>query len=797
MDPTLYLLFLAVFARNTQSEILTGNTFTCTTNQEFASDQIDCDDGVDCTVNCGSFTECCQSVKINGPTTSGALTITASATNALKSSKIYCPPSPNQCIITVSGNYNDLLSNAEIYSKNGFNDLSLTCNHVSGVSNCYSASNPAQLHCQSDYGGVCSMSLESGTTNWQCDTDGINLCNDATDNGYYGSYHECNTDGDCYGQTHYCNENENCVVHCDHEAAGGRWSCRNGRIYGPTTGHMTVTCHGFEACWDAIIYGPTTGDLTVTCRVSQSCWELRVYCPINGVCSISASGSGGNMIKHLRIYTVDGLDNLDLSCEYASTRSSNCYTDGGEPYLYCGGDYSGSCRVLLQSGYDVWACATGTVCTGAPTRDPTPKPTNKPSTMPSSAPSDDPTPAPTFDPTGAPSRSPSSAPSAHPSTAPSSPPTRNPSSAPSRNPTTAPTANPTESPSSNPSNNPTFSPTVAPSRFPSFAPSNAPFVSPSSAPTNNPTNHPTINPSAATNAPSVRPTVTPTRHPATSNAVVTNYEILIAIKNCDDEDGDHQGSSETCALDTDVIDEIVDSVQDVDDHVDVVSAGVVDDDLVIRISITTDPTKVLQSDVIRSHVEKEVRDNDDFGDVDVEVKDSQFNDLNKDKEDGMAGFIEYMFVDNIVAVIALVVVCFCGICVTYFFCQQRKTQKELMKMVQMSSVDPSENNGEENDAQEETNNKGEGAAAGDAGDDTFMQMPTVPLSMPFTVPSLPGEHEDVIDDNVDPDDAMYDNDDRTTSGHGTSTGGQEHVVGSTEFIVRGDTELVLCTPQNE
>eukprot|EP01083_Nonionella_stella_P313332 1124352_1 len=794
----MYLVFLTIFARSIRSEILTGNTFTCTTNQEFSSDQLDCNNGADCTVNCGSFTECCQSTTINGPATSGSLTITASGTNGLKSSKIFCPPSPNQCSITVSGDHSDLLSNAEIYSKNGFNHLSLTCNHVSGVSNCYSASNPAQLHCQSDYGGVCSMSLVSGTTNWQCDTDGVDLCNDATPNGYYGSYHECNTDEDCTDQTHYCNDNEDCTIHCDHEAAGGRWSCRDGHMYGPTTGHMTVICHGAEACWAAGIYfGASTGDLTVSCRGRNACWWLRVYCPINGACSITASGSGQHVMRALQIFNVAALDDLSVSCEYATSRSENCYpdpppSDDAEPILHCGGEYGGSCRFLLQSGYDVWDCATGTVCTPAPTRkptvptlyptaattlDPTSAPTNNPSTAPSSAPSNNPTPAPTFDPTGAPSRSPSSAPTA--------------------NPTTAPSTNPTEYPSLNPSNNPTFSPTVAPSMSPSFAPSIRPSSS-TKAPTINPSNHPTTRPSPSTKTPSVPPTVTPTLYPIAPNTVVTNYEILIAIKNCDDdEDGDHQGSRATCALDTDVIGYIVDSVQGMDDHVDVVSAGVVDDDLVIRISITTDPTKVLQSDVVRSHVEKEVRDNDDFGDVDVEVKDSQFNDLNKDKEDGMAGFIEYMFVDNIVAVIALVVVCFCGICVTYFFCQQRKTQKELMKMVQMSSVDPSENNGEENDAQEETNNKGEGAAAGDAGDDTFMQMPTVPLSMPFTVPSLPGEHEDVIDDNVDPDDAMYDNDDRTTSGHGTSTGGQEHVVGSTEFIVRGDTELVLCTPQNE
>eukprot|EP01083_Nonionella_stella_P144981 453467_1 len=730
------------------------------------------------------------------------------------------------------------------------------------------------------------MSLVSGTTNWQCDTDGVDLCNDATPNGYYGSYHECNTDEDCDDQTHYCNDNEDCTIHCDHEAAGGRWSCRDGHMYGPTTGHMTVICHGAEACWAAGIYfGASTGDLTVSCRGRNACWWLRVYCPINGACSITASGSGQHVMRALQIFNVAALDDLSVSCEYATSRSENCYpdpppSDDAEPILHCGGEYGGSCRFLLQSGYDVWDCATGTVCTPAPTRkptvptlyptaattlDPTSAPTNNPSTAPSSAPSNNPTPAPTFDPTGAPSRSPSSAPTANPTTAPSTNPTeypslnpsnnptfsptvapstspsfapsirpssstkapssapsnnpthaptfdpsdapsRNPSSAPSLSPTTAPSTNPTEYPSLNPSNNPTFSPTVAPSMSPSFAPSIRPSSS-TKAPTINPSNHPTTRPSPSTKTPSVPPTVTPTLYPIAPNTVVTNYEILIAIKNCDDdEDGDHQGSRATCALDTDVIGYIVDSVQGMDDHVDVVSAGVVDDDLVIRISITTDPTKVLQSDVIRSHVEKEVRDNDDFGDVDVEEKDSQFNDLNNNKEDAMAGFIDYLFVDNLLTVVASVGLCCCGICVMYFFCQQRKTQKELMKLVQMSSVDPSSENtnnrGETGAQEEETNNRGEGAGVGGAGDDTVpdtfnvvdprfmaMQMHTaagvVPLSMPLSMPpvpvGLPAPPQavitaDIIDDNADTDDSMYDNDDGNAGVYETPAGNPGHVV---------------------
>eukprot|EP01083_Nonionella_stella_P178037 627808_1 len=320
-----------------------------------------------------------------------------------------------------------------------------------------------------------------------------------------------------------------------------------------------------------------------------------------------------------------------------------------------------------------------------------------------------------------------------------------------------------------PSTNPTN-----PSLTPTFSPSRGPSAYPSTNPTDNPSLTPTFSPSRGPSAfPSTSPsTDDPTPLRTVPNAVITNYEISIEIKNCDYQISATQTTSSTaCAVDPDAVDDMVDTVQSVDDNVDIVSVDIVSDDLMIRLSITTDPTKVLTTDVISSHIEREVRDNDDdiFGDVEVVEKDPQFNNIINKKDKDMK-INPVVFVGSVTGVVF--VVCLCGLCVAYLFCQRRKTEKELINAVRMASM-----SGEKvvQETEDITNNRGEGDAVGDATIEHVLQTPMPMQGDLFMTGDNQAdvamgavEHEDETED-----DSMYDNYDNdpcttTTTGAGAS-----------------------------
>eukprot|EP01083_Nonionella_stella_P274333 931093_1 len=410
---------------------------------------------------------------------------------------------------------------------------------------------------------------------------------------------------------------------------------------------------------------------------------------------------------------------------------------------------------------------------------------------------------------------------------PTNPPTSNPTKQPTTTPTNPPTSesqNPTKPPTSHPTTGPTLNPTTDPTTGPTLYPTTDPTTNPSDAPSSPPTNNPSRSPSKATNAPSAVPTLTPTTYPTPPNAVITYYGVSIEIESCDDQD-----SNTECTLDDDDKNNMLQTIQTVDSIVVIVTVDIVDDELVLCISITTDRTNVLRAAVIRSHVWKHVRDNDDgvFGAVEVDEADSECNAMDKDNEDSMRIQWEYLAIG-----VGSIVICICGLCVGYAFCQRRKTQKELTKVV---SVDPSS-------AQEQGAGEGAGddteASTVDTGKKTQvnvvpqmgvsvqgvmvipMQMnaPFVPVPMPVTgyVSGQNADHQYEGDDSSDDeDDKMYDNDNNdTTPGLGatvTSTGQgpredmNDNLLTNTQQVMGGkgvfetmdNVEPVLSTPENE
>eukprot|EP01083_Nonionella_stella_P297851 1011235_1 len=124
----------------------------------------------ECIISCESGG--CQSATIKTEADS-KLFITAEGTNTLKNTSIYCPEGDieyinGKCSITVASDTYGALSNTYIYAVNGFNNLSLTCNYSSNVTNCYDESLRPRLFCLPDFSVSCDLTLQSEFDVWEC-----------------------------------------------------------------------------------------------------------------------------------------------------------------------------------------------------------------------------------------------------------------------------------------------------------------------------------------------------------------------------------------------------------------------------------------------------------------------------------------------------------------------------------------------------------------------------------------------------------------------------------------------------
>eukprot|EP01083_Nonionella_stella_P081460 224428_1 len=463
--------------------------------------------GNECNIECGGEDESCGYSAFYTLNDS-KLHITASSTDALRKTRIYCP-SNGECSIHAIGDATGMFSNSKIYSQNGLRDISLVCNYSSNVtSNCYGV-NP-QLICKHNYGVRCNLEMISGYDEWECvNHNNTDLCSDTTVDGYYGNQFVCDEgddydmNGECSHIDFWCDEDTDCALECDNAR-----SCYQSRVIGPTNGNVFVMCRNDdESCSNLVVTAPYYGDLTVECE--GVCAEIKVngthvvngslsyksmvsepssvqhnyeiYCPGNGnACIVECVGFDGRVPclyhtiyaqtdsqLHLTASGFSGTDAMIHSILHCPSTDGGCsiYVENTGDVTLSGGlaDFSIVCdhpwsadmchdtshlELLCVPAYNV-SCVieprTGTNSSGCINE-----------TFYSVC---DP---PTFNPTANPSTTPTFNPTTNPST-PTFNPTANPSATPTFNPTANPSATPTFNPTANPSAN-----TKAPSTSPTF-----------------------------------------------------------------------------------------------------------------------------------------------------------------------------------------------------------------------------------------------------------------------------------------------------------------------------------------
>eukprot|EP01083_Nonionella_stella_P157777 512598_1 len=313
-----------------------------------------------------------------------------------------------------------------------------------------------------------------------------------------------------------------------------------------------------------------------------------------------------------------------------------------------------------------------------PTATPSNDPTNTPTITPTKAPSKEPTQVPSIDPTQTPSKAPTDDPTKGPTHAPSIDPTTTPSKAPSNDPTQNPTGTPTKAPSKEPTQVPSIDPTQTPSKAPTDDPTKGPTHAPSIDPTTTPSNDPTQNP---TGTPTKAPSNDPTNNPISEDAVVTNYEVKIDIICGNGDDGDE------CDIDPDVLNDAIETMLIAEaTGVEIISSYIVKDDLIILLSVTTDPRKVLTTDEINGRIEAQIEENDDFGEAETEEKDDEFSDFEDDED------TELLEQDKYGAFMITGAMLICAVCFLTTFCYFYRKQRLIKRLlVTQASISPDSN----------------------------------------------------------------------------------------------------------
>eukprot|EP01083_Nonionella_stella_P168052 566255_1 len=193
-------------------------------------------------------------------------------------------------------------------------------------------------------------------------------------------------------------------------------------------------------------------------------------------------------------------------------------------------------------------------------------------------------------------------------------PSRKPTHSPSRNPSSSPTPIPTIDPSMFPTPIPTSGPTIDPSSFPTISPTYGPTTEPTHIPTADPTYNPlkTTTVSKPTTSDRVTSPTTPISALPTSvlltadllttleeSTIITLYTISIEI-NCDDNE------SSECDVDIEHLEQRI--LVALNGDVELMHTEIVNGEVVIQLSVTTEMDNVLQTNVMRDHIEAEIQD---------------------------------------------------------------------------------------------------------------------------------------------------------------------------------------------
>eukprot|EP01083_Nonionella_stella_P000461 1311_1 len=231
----------------------------------------------ECTIFCTASSHGCAQMTLQSQNHT-KLSITATGSGALRSSRVFCPLKRGTCAIIASGAGPDLISDLIVYSVDGLASplFDLQCNYDTDASNCYSEALPPRIACGSALDIVSELYLNSGTTYWK-HVWGVNealICNDNMQSGWYGKRFE-NT---ARSLNIFCVDGEDCIMRCTTEKCGGS------KIYGPSTGHLLLECLGTgrQSCDGVTVTGPTTSDFNMSCVGTESCRQSAITGPING-----------------------------------------------------------------------------------------------------------------------------------------------------------------------------------------------------------------------------------------------------------------------------------------------------------------------------------------------------------------------------------------------------------------------------------------------------------------------------------------------------------------------------------
>eukprot|EP01083_Nonionella_stella_P115721 343374_1 len=303
--------------------------------------------GNECIISC-TEKGCFQSTFYSQPDT-GVLNITAYGANALTSSRIYCPSSNHTCSINVHTSDSNVLSNANIYSMNGLQAISIACDATNDTNLCYDVSNPPKIYCKENWGAFCDLSLNTTTGKWQCiDVDTAQMCDSNALDGYYGSNFICNEPSDCRDYHLFCKDETNCVVDCDVKD----YACSNAVIHGPRNGNLTVECRYKRSCARTNIIGPQNGSLTVNCAGQfRSCMYAYIQCPIRGLCTVDVAPSLRDDFYSIGL-EINATGMMDGGLVVEDTRSTTVHCPGNENecIVRCG-DY-GCADTTLYTQHD-------------------------------------------------------------------------------------------------------------------------------------------------------------------------------------------------------------------------------------------------------------------------------------------------------------------------------------------------------------------------------------------------------------------------------------------------------------
>eukprot|EP01084_Bolivina_argentea_P086194 155798_1 len=151
----------------------------------------------------------------------------------------------------------------------------------------------------------------------------------------------------------------NLLLHISSTAAN---AMTGSSIHCPANGDCNITQSGGEfnhavLSSTTIKAQPTTNILYIEVSSNNALTNAAVLCPENNACIIHASGSGNTMIEDLHIYSVESFNNVQLTCNYSTSITSNCYSINSPPVIHCTESFMATCQLTLVNGtYNNFHC---------------------------------------------------------------------------------------------------------------------------------------------------------------------------------------------------------------------------------------------------------------------------------------------------------------------------------------------------------------------------------------------------------------------------------------------------------